>query len=297
MQWRDSQVAAPTVSSAEVNKAFYDSYRDSTGKLDPRLIDPKTGTLRQLTSDAKDAQFRKEWLKIRQHLQDLKGCAPPVGGPPVGGPVAACPAPKGKPDNPPYKPGDWNDGTGGPIQGSTNCYAYAMDSRLGHTVGKTPQPGIKSGKPVPSPVNCSTVTSSVIEDGKPDTILQAEQCPYQKQNKLPPPDKKGYYLVVLVTTSKPTGYDSATKEFYINDYHWYRQDSDGLWSHKPGTTPVRRTDASGSPVTNPETANRRSTIGSRVVPGVGPVPVVIDYDNFCGYFYVKKGGASVSGSP
>ena len=23
-----------------------------------------------------------------------------------------------------------------------------------------------------------------------------------------------------------------------NDYHWYRQDSDGTWSHKPGATKV-----------------------------------------------------------
>ena len=29
------------------------------------------------------------------------------------------------------------------------------------------------------------------------------------------------------------------------DYHFYRQDSDGYWSHKPGKEEVRRVDASG----------------------------------------------------
>ena len=35
----------------------------------------------------------------------------------------------------------------------------------------------------------------------------------------------GGYAVLLVV--KPKG-----------DYHWYRQDSDGTWSHKPGSTKV-----------------------------------------------------------
>lgn len=52
------------------------------------------------------------------------------------------------------------------------------------------------------------------------------------------------------------------------DYHWYRQDSDGLWSHKPGTTPVTRLDNSNNLIIDPQTANR------------GP------YTEFIGYFEV-----------
>ncbi len=40
------------------------------------------------------------------------------------------------------------------------------------------------------------------------------------------------------------------------DYHWYRQDSDGLWSHKQGTFPVTRNDDSGDPIIDPKLADR-----------------------------------------
>lgn len=40
------------------------------------------------------------------------------------------------------------------------------------------------------------------------------------------------------------------------DYHWYRQDRDGRWTHKPGRTSATNVDNSGQIITNPETANR-----------------------------------------
>ena len=40
------------------------------------------------------------------------------------------------------------------------------------------------------------------------------------------------------------------------DFHWYRQDKIGCWSHKPGSTAVTNKDNSGNPITDPKTANR-----------------------------------------
>ena len=54
-----------------------------------------------------------------------------------------------------------------------------------------------------------------------------------------------------------------------SDYHWYRQDADGLWSHKRGTTPVKRTDESGELIIDPMIADRD------------------DYSTFVGFFAVK----------
>ena len=79
----------------------------------------------------------------------------------------------------------------------------------------------------------------------------------------PPNPPPGMYPVALVIAPG-------------DDYHWYRQDSDGTWSHKPGNTPATNLDASGNPITNPETANRNN--GSH------------DYSVFCGYFYVPASG-------
>lgn len=40
------------------------------------------------------------------------------------------------------------------------------------------------------------------------------------------------------------------------DYHWYRLDGDGTWSHKPGQTAATNRDNSGNVITDPRTANR-----------------------------------------
>ena len=53
------------------------------------------------------------------------------------------------------------------------------------------------------------------------------------------------------------------------DYHWLRQDSDGFWSHKPGTTPVRRCDDAGNLIIDPSNCTLKS------------------YDLFLGYYAVS----------
>ncbi len=41
------------------------------------------------------------------------------------------------------------------------------------------------------------------------------------------------------------------------DYHWYRQNSDGTWSHKPGSNNVIKTDYQGKIIYDPAVADRR----------------------------------------
>ena len=59
---------------------------------------------------------------------------------------------------------------------------------------------------------------------------------------------KGFFKVALVLATDSNG--------NIIDYHWYQQNQDGSWSHKPSTLPVRNTDASGNLIYNPSTADR-----------------------------------------
>lgn len=59
-----------------------------------------------------------------------------------------------------------------------------------------------------------------------------------------------------------------------NDYHYYRQNDDGYWSHKPGYKPSTMYDASGNLITNPELANRN--YGK------------LNYSKFCGHFCVPR---------
>ena len=58
--------------------------------------------------------------------------------------------------------------------------------------------------------------------------------------------KKGFYKIFLAVANKS----------YNTDYHFYRQDKNKYWSHKPGRTEVSNLDASNELITNPEKANR-----------------------------------------
>ncbi len=164
--------------------------------------------------------------------------------------------------NPKYDPGYWNRPD---IKGSTNCYAYAANDPDGHPAGK-PQPGEHSGHPM-TEVNCASVGLAAVSDG----MIPGNDPPN------PPP---GYYAVALVM-------DPGV------DYHWYRQDKFGLWSHKPGNGEATDVDASDLPllITDPKAVNRnyawKSASGYWALGGgsVGP-----NYYIFCGYFYVPAGG-------
>jgi uncharacterized Zn-binding protein involved in type VI secretion len=151
----------------------------------------------------------------------------------------------GKGSNPPYEPGRWNKQ---PVKGSTNCYAYAANDPDGHPPGK-PQPGEHCGHPA-NAVSCAEVSRASACDG----MIPAPD---------PPPARPGYYAVALVC-------DPGV------DYHWYRQDEGGGWSHKPGNTDVTNVDASGNRISDPSAANRNYG--------------AINYSKFCGYFYVPTGG-------
>ncbi len=62
------------------------------------------------------------------------------------------------------------------------------------------------------------------------------------------------------------------------DYHFYRQDSDGMWSHKDGSNKVKRYDALKRPIFNPKYASRDyEWQGSD-----------LNYTDFCGFYCVPR---------
>ena len=62
------------------------------------------------------------------------------------------------------------------------------------------------------------------------------------------------------------------------DYHFYRQDSDGWWSHKDGANKVKRFDAEGKPIWNPKTAAR----------DYRPNGSFLNYRDFCGFYCAPR---------
>lgn len=141
-------------------------------------------------------------------------------------PVAAkvkCP-PCNAVDAPTYNPGFWNTPARQP---NNNCYNYANNQ----ATNTFAQPGRASGKPITA-LSCKGVQPSAQSDGlKPCADFSGSLKAGQ-----------GWYVALVIWPG--------------HDYHWYRQDSVGCWSHKPGQTAARNTDSSGNPITDPKTCDR-----------------------------------------
>lgn len=154
---------------------------------------------------------------------------------------------------PPYDPAYWNNPA---YQTCNNCYNYGCDIRTDTYA----QPGHAHGISLLSAnLNCTDVGDAAMAD---DLVHQPEQtC------------KGCTHLVALVIAPG-------------DDYHWYRLDDNGRWSHKPGPAPATDLDASDNPITNPETADRYYS---------GP-DYTLDYNTFCTYYCVDKKLVLIGGS-
>ncbi len=131
------------------------------------------------------------------------------------------------PGKPNYNASYWNNNSSRRSQ--NNCYNYA-NNKATNTFA---QPGRAAGAQASS-MTCAAVHAAALADG-----LQ----PISGYPNWPLDFKSGLALVVGHVGSIP-------------DYHWYRLDSDGTWSHKPGGTNATNRDNSGNIITDPRTANR-----------------------------------------
>jgi hypothetical protein len=78
--------------------------------------------------------------------------------------------------------------------------------------------------------------------------------------------KKGYRKIAIVVDEK-------------RDYHYYRQDSNGWWSHKPGARKVTNKDAAGNKIYDPALADYNYKKNSNGY---------LNYDTFCSYMCVPR---------
>ncbi|OLS16606.1 MAG: hypothetical protein HeimC3_53520 [Candidatus Heimdallarchaeota archaeon LC_3] len=84
-----------------------------------------------------------------------------------------------------------------------------------------------------SEINCNEVTQGAISDG-----LSSVDC----DDTCPPCPEKSHKVALVIWPGV--------------DYHWYRQDFDGKWSHKPGGTPATNLDNSKNIILDPRQADR-----------------------------------------
>jgi hypothetical protein len=150
---------------------------------------------------------------------------------------------------PAYAPAIWNEAQ---MTMWANCYAYALNFRP-TAENWFPEPGDRAV--MPSPRTIHHLFNKAVEDGL---------LPVLAENAVP---VEGYYLVAL--------FESAKGE----NWHWYRQDAEGSWSHKDGQTHVRDTDADCRKITDPRQArwyNAEDFVSFFYVPnegmGFGAIP-------------------------
>ena len=136
---------------------------------------------------------------------------------------------------PPFDPGKWNNDPN--VMRNNNCYNYAND-KITNTFA---QPGRGSGQVGPYPPDCSGTGSAAQRDGQ-IPVTSASSSPAQ-----------GHFIGLVIWPGR--------------DYHWYRLDTNTMWSHKPGQTPARNTDNGGRPISDPRNCDR------------GP------YTIWCGYYH------------
>lgn len=134
---------------------------------------------------------------------------------------------------PNYEPSKWN--LKPHIKNNHNCYSYALNDKHGKRKGKA-QPGYYANYP---PINlkeynCDSIFKRIWKDNPSIyPTLFTNKC------------NKGYYKAFFTLSPKNH-----------TDYHFYRQDKNGFWSHKPGRTDVTNKDADGKKIINPTKSNR-----------------------------------------
>ncbi len=177
---------------------------------------------------------------------------------------------------PPYEPEFWN--TDKAIQYSHNCFAYATNyidwkkveecrSTSGCNVGFH-VPGKEKGHPrfgekvkrQSNYMTCSDVVARTKASLRGVEVGFADACPPMMSK------------IAIVVDDK-------------NDLHYYRQDSNGWWSHKPGGRPVTNLDAAGVRIYNPERC-------SRYYPKEDPSDTGLDYRHFCCFLAIPRGAAA-----
>jgi hypothetical protein len=153
-----------------------------------------------------------------------------------------------------------------------NCFAYAFDindppdesSCIKNENGECNvgfhQPGYFAGFP------------KFRADGKkycPELLARLlGDMPWLKLTTFDAKCEKGYSKIALVIDPH-------------QDYHFYRQDSNGLWSHKPGGTAVTNRDSHGYLIYRPDLANRDSRTSEKDNDG-------LNYTIFCSYLAVPR---------
>lgn len=123
-----------------------------------------------------------------------------------------------------------------------NCYAHAMNVTV-QNEGEKLQPGEIRKVTIDYKENLYRVATRLIQEAIQDAasqnlgrIINMRVC---EENERPQHNEYKVAFVVAPLRKDPN-------KFF--DYHWYRENYNGVWSHKPGSTQALISDASGQTI-------------------------------------------------
>ena len=154
----------------------------------------------------------------------------------------------------------WDTSKWLPNQKNNNCYVYALDD-LETSVQKRPHKTVPESESIRDVIaNRENVdyTCSNVGEGLYNQIPQIYPTLFECQC------QSGYKKIYF-----------AVSDDQPNDFHFWRQDDDGTWSHKVGSNPPQKEDAMGNQILNPETSSRNFSSHN--------------YSNSCGFYCVPQG--------
>lgn len=181
---------------------------------------------------------------------------------------------------PDYEPEKWNDDKY--ILGSHNCYAYFLNVPNQSLIIKCKEL-CKNESDCPDKNN--TCQDLIPQPGDLSMILNKGNLKTKKREyycddmiKRITADNPKIKMVNFTNKCPDNYYKGAMVVDYKNTFHFYRLNKNGTWSHKPGITKVKTTDASKKTIVVPHLADRNyKRTGSS-----------LNYNNFCGYFCLPK---------
>lgn len=164
-----------------------------------------------------------------------------------------------------YEPTRYNENP--KVQSTHNCFSYGMNvldpNQLTQCDGK------ENCKPLYHQPGATKNMAKVLNKAEARTCKVVEQLMQMDV----PMQRTTFRARCPAKTSK-----IALVVHPTEDYHFMRQDSDGGWSHKDGSNPVKRFDAEGQDIVDPKTAVRDYRPRS-----------FLNYSDFCGYYCAPRG--------
>ena len=141
-----------------------------------------------------------------------------------------------------YQPKLWDKINDFDVLKNSNCYSYAFNYI--DYGSKKLQPGEINGTKYEKNT-CPDIIDKMKQDYSKDDIHEVDY-----QQTLP---CGRYKIALFVDKDNKNNRDDKDQD---PDYHFYRQDNNGSWSHKTGTNKISNVDASGEKITDPIGADR-----------------------------------------